>query len=276
MPPSEEGAVVVVTRLVVWNILEGFHQAGTSIPDDARIAAARAVLADLAPDVLVLNEALWCEPHGGRHVDYAGLLGFRWSAASLYDGAWGNAVLSRLPIAASSRFRIYNRGGLRADVVTPGGTVRVATYHPHPSRLPANKAADFLALVSGWDGPLIACGDFNAINPDDAPDRAALHRAFGRFSARPAQDADRFVDGGAAVFPALSGAGLADAVPTAGRRHTIPTDLASRDKASAMRIDHVLANRLVAVSGGEVVRHPAAEAASDHYPVLIDFAVARD
>jgi hypothetical protein len=63
-------------RLVSFNILEGFRpfaafSAERRLMDRDRAEAARAVVAELSPDILVLNEALFCRQHAGREVDYA-------------------------------------------------------------------------------------------------------------------------------------------------------------------------------------------------------------
>jgi hypothetical protein len=110
-------------RLVSFNILEGFRPLAASsaerrLMDRDRAEAARTVVAELSPDILVLNEALFCRQHGGREVDYAALFGFRCAAVALYEEEWGNAILSRFPIVASSEMRIYNRGGLLATIET--------------------------------------------------------------------------------------------------------------------------------------------------------------
>ena len=253
-------------RLVSWNILEGFRVRGRDVLDRDRLAAARRMLDRLEPDILVLNEALGCE-----HLDYAGMLGFPYQEAAQYDGDWGNVILSRFPLAGAVRMSIYNRGGLRAIALTPQGLLTVATYHPHPSRYPDNKATDYASLVAGVSGPLVVCGDMNAINPEDRPDFATLAAGFRRFAKTPEADVARFVDGGAAVFEAVAALGLYDAVPAEGRRYSMPTDLVSTVKDSAMRIDHVLVNDAVTVRGGEVVHAPDADRASDHYPVCVDF-----
>lgn len=262
-------------RLVIWNILEGFHRPGTRHFDAGRLDAAREVLDTLRPDVLVLNEALWCEEHEGHVVDYAGLLGFPHHVGDLYDGHWGNVVLSRLPIVSRTTFAIYNRSGVVAGIdMGCGRQVAVATYHPHPGRYPWNKAADFRSMAAAASGrPLVLCGDFNAISPEDRPDRDVMIAGFRRFSSKPGPDVDRFIDGGLAVFAALEADGLRDAIPPQGRGITMPTDLVSSDKVSGMRIDHVMISADVRCLHGEVIRIPATERASDHYPVVADLMV---
>jgi endonuclease/exonuclease/phosphatase family metal-dependent hydrolase len=241
--------------------------------DRQRAEAAKKVVSDLYPDVLVLNEALFCQDHAGKRVDYAEVFAFPYEVSALYDGAWGNAILSRLPIIRSQELRIYNRGGLVAVIDTPSGPLTVASYHPHPHRYPENKALDFTQLVAGLDGSLIVCGDLNCISPEDHIDRSKLVEAFRAFSNDPESVVDRFIESGRLVFDSLSKFGLKDAIPPSGRRYSIPTDLISLDKSSGMRIDHVLANDKIEVVTGEVVHSLATNQASDHHPVMVEFRI---
>jgi exodeoxyribonuclease III len=262
--------------LVSFNILEGLRPLGEKaaerrLLDRQRREAALALVRGLDPDILVLNEALFCRAHAGKAVDYGDLFGFPHQAAALYDGAWGNVILSQHPITRSGELRIYNRGGLTAVISTPLGILTVASYHPHPLRSPENKARDFANMVGTLAGPLLVCGDFNAISPEDAIDRAQLIAAFGGFSGEPEQAVDRFVESGARVFAELAKFGLRDAIPAAGRRYSIPTDLINVDKRSAMRIDHILANAAIEVLAGEVMHSLESNRASDHHPVMLKF-----
>jgi len=157
-------------RLVSYNILEGLQPDGNTPVerrevDRERFKAAQAAVADIDPDILVLNEALYCRQFAGKAVDYGQLFGFPYQESALYDGAWGNAILSRHPIIQSREMKIYNRGGLIATFETPLGCLSVASYHPHPGRYPQNKASDFTTLIDGLSGPLILCGDMNCISP---------------------------------------------------------------------------------------------------------------
>lgn len=169
--------------------------------------------------------------------------------------------------------RIYNRGGLTAVIDTPVGRVTVASYHPHPHRYPENKALDFSQLVAGLTGPLIVCGDLNCISPEDAVDRWRLITAFRNFSSDAERAVDQFIESGKLVFDSLRKLGLTDAIPPAGRRYSIPTDLINLDKSSGIRIDHILANDAIEVITGEVVHSPASNCASDHHPVMVEFRI---
>jgi len=216
---------------------------------------------------------LFCRQYAGRTVDYGRVFDFPFQSVALYDDAWGNAILSRCPIVKSQEMRIYNRGGVVATIKTPECELSVASYHPHPRRHPENKALDFVRLVEGLTGPVIVCGDLNCISPEDRTDRDQLIKAFRSFSPNPEAAVDQFIDSGKQVVSALEKLGFKDAVPPLGRRYSIPTDLINRDKSSAMRIDHVLANDAIEVIAGEVVQNAASNRASDHHPVMVEFRI---
>ena len=268
-------------RLVSFNILEGLRPLRGMDEERRRIdrqraEAAKQVVSGLDPDILVLNEALFCREHAGQRVDYADLFGFPYEAAALYDGAWGNAILSRHPIARSQELRIYNRGGLTAVIDTPDGQLTVASYHPHPHRQPENKAHDFTQLVAGLAGPLIVCGDLNCISPEDGVDRGAADRGLPRLleqrrmgrrpvhrqrqagvrQPRQAWTEGRRTAGGTALFhphrPHQPGQKLRASASTTSWPTTPSRSLT-----------------------GEVVHSPASNAASDHHPVMVDFRIRR-
>jgi exodeoxyribonuclease III len=162
-----------IFRLVSHNLLEGLRPIASDVGerrhfDRVRAEAARAIVHELRPDILVLNEALFCQEYKGCIVDYSRLFGFPYQSAALYDDAWGNAILSRWPILRSHQMRTKDRGGLVAVIDMPVGELTVASYHPPPNRNPTDKAADFVRLVADLSGPLIVCGDFNCVSHEDA------------------------------------------------------------------------------------------------------------
>src|SRR5260370_247555 len=79
-------------------------------------------------------------------------------------------------------------------------------------------------------GTIVLCGDLNAISPADVVDRPRLIAAFRRFASNPEATVDQFIESGRKVFAGLAELGLRDAIPAAGRRYSIPTDLISLDK----------------------------------------------
>jgi endonuclease/exonuclease/phosphatase family metal-dependent hydrolase len=287
---ADTGGPPPLRRLVSWNILEGMFLPpsgdGTErrAPDESRRRAALTLIDRLKPDILVLNEALFCEEAFGQVEKYADLFGFPHAASRLYDGSWGNAILSRFPVADVVALTIrragvsQDRGMLAARLKFPEGEAWVATYHPHPQRRPKKRLDDYAEFLPLLPGPLLFVGDMNAVSPEDEPDPAVLTRGFERFRAKKdvaKREVERFLEAGHVLFEkVMPRFGLHDAMPRAERRYTIPTAMLSTDVSGAMRIDHILANRGVRVENGWVVRDGEADVASDHYPVAADFRLA--
>src|SRR5918995_2190244 len=102
---AKTGGPPPLRRLVSWNILEGMFlppsggETECRAPDESRQRAALTLIDRLKPDILVLNEALFCEEAFGQVERYADLFGFPHAANRLYDGSWGNALLSRFAAA---------------------------------------------------------------------------------------------------------------------------------------------------------------------------------
>lgn len=265
-----------IMTLISFNILEGFRpleavEAERRHLDRERAEIARNLVHNHNPDILILNEALFCREYGDRSIDYGDLFDFPFQTSALYDNEWGNAILSKFEIEHAEEMKIYNRGGLISRIATKEGPVTIASYHPHPKRFPAHKAEDFSRLVQGLEGPVILGGDFNCIHPEDPLDHDLLVSGFQRFSDHPMELLAQFVDSGRHVFSTLADRGFEDAIPPEKRRYTIPTDLISTDKSSAIRIDHILANELVEILDGEIIQDQDSNLASDHHPVKIRF-----
>src|SRR3954452_5751722 len=79
-------------------------------PDESRRRAAVTLIKRLEPDILVLNEALYCEEVFGQVENYADLFGFPHATNRLYDGSWGNAILSRFPAADVVALTVHRSG----------------------------------------------------------------------------------------------------------------------------------------------------------------------
>lgn len=270
-------------RLITWNILEGLLErqedaTGTRPMSDQRLGAMKQVLAEVNPDILVLNEALYCEHFEGRRIAYADILGYPYAAAHLYDGAWGNVILSRYPIFEQRWSMIHretfsqNRSSLAARISMPEGPLWVVTHHPHPARRPFKRAEDFDEFLMELRGEIVLAGDINAINPDDRPDRQALITAFNGFMApeKAVWSVDHMIEAGRHLFEdVLPKLGMRDLATE--RKPTIPTSLVVGGKASAMRIDHVIGTAGVKALRAGPIENTLTDQVSDHYPVLLEF-----
>ena len=118
------------------------------------IDSRRARAVGMANPFEVLREAL------GKHGAHA-------HAISTADGDYGQALISRWPLAASSVHDLSYperepRRAIGADVATPAGMLRVIATHLGLSlRERRAQAHVLLGLLGPLDRPLVAMGDFN-------------------------------------------------------------------------------------------------------------------
>src|SRR5690606_598491 len=154
------------------------------------------------------------------------------------NGAFGIALLSRLPLRDARAIRIESTPAIDATLVAPGGELRLIGVHLRPptsARWAAerNRQLDALArLVAESDGPVAVAGDFN-------------------LSPYPPYFSDL-----------LRAAGLRDSRPGAGPDFTWPSFL----PVLGIPIDHVLITPEVR---GAAYRRLAAFG-SDHYPIVVE------
>jgi endonuclease/exonuclease/phosphatase family metal-dependent hydrolase len=215
-------------RVVSYNI----H----SFKDD--LGALAAVVADLAPDVLIVQE-------GARR--------FRWRQknASLADrlrmvvgggGLWslGNLVLTTLRVRVLETHDLryplmpghHMRGAVFATCEVPGARFVVTGSHlSTDAEVRSVQGAAWRAAIDGYDLPVIAAGDLNA-----EPGEPAWN----------------------AVADGLHVAGIAPTHPASG-----PT----------RQIDGVFVDKRIEVASFRVIDTPKARLASDHLPIAVDLAI---
>lgn len=159
-----------VLTLNIWN---------RSGPWDQRIKLIRAGIRALDPDLVGLQEVLQFNGHGQAH-DIAAGLGYEVAYGPAHEMGggvhFGNAVLSRWPIAASRVFPLptgeteEKRCLLLAEVGSPHGTIPFFTTHLnwkfHHGVVRERQVvaiADVVKAEAPIAGlPPVVCGDFNA------------------------------------------------------------------------------------------------------------------
>jgi endonuclease/exonuclease/phosphatase family metal-dependent hydrolase len=164
-----------VATLNIWNRFG---------PWDERLAAIRAGMASLAPDVLGLQEVVRLDPDDGDGLDQAAAIadgfGYHVAYGRAHDERWlGNAVLSRWPIAVSQTFELPRAGTLErrtllhASIESPYGRMPFFVTHlnwkfeeGHVREAQVRDIALRIEAVVAAGGPdafpAILVGDFNA------------------------------------------------------------------------------------------------------------------
>jgi endonuclease/exonuclease/phosphatase family metal-dependent hydrolase len=266
---------------MTYNVLYAFHerQGDEMILRPERAAAAREVVRAEAPDILGLTEAVYCGL-GGRLIrpDYAAMFGLEHLYAAGYEGEWAGCLLSRYPITRAERLPLGVGGGrsdgadrvsaLRAALDCGGRGLCVDLVHPSPKISEAERVAAMTPLLQSAGRPYLLFGDFNALSDEDPYDRDTLISQLRGNVERPEELAARMLD--RRLIAAVRSYDLVDALAPASRVYTLPTRL-SRPHATQgaqLRIDYIFASRELRVERAEVIKTAAADAVSDHYPVV--------
>ncbi len=213
------------------------------------VARVAEVIASLECDVVALQEvdvgrrrtgAFHQAEEIARRLGFASVFGAAWDRGT--SGSYGNAVLSRCPIARSQTRALPEARGLRceprsvveAHVVTPGGPIEVWCTHlgvrRHERELQGRAIVE--AVVSREaQTPLVVLGDLNV--GADAP----LVRALGAHLV----DARRHASARTATYPA---------------------------RWPLFALDHIFVGSPLLVREARTARSPLAAVASDHLPFV--------
>lgn len=233
-PSTQQVARAGSFRLMTYNIHQGYDDANT--PSIDRIAE---VIRAEDPDVVVLQEVArgWMiTQQVDTLVVLAERLGMQYVFGPAIGDAYGNAVLSRLPMS-DVRYVSYPReAALRhqprgAIFVKVADVLLVATHLDHISGATDVRQRQVHTILSAWDrsGPTLIVGDLNALP-------------------------------GTGELALLEQAGFRDLAKDDGADQ--PT---SPGKDPVNRVDYVWGS---GVSGSQA--HTVASAASDHRPVVVN------
>ena len=278
-----------------YNILFGFQDKDTqnkpTVLNPRRLEEAKEVVRGENPDVLVLCEAFFGDlakyPKG---MDYKKLFGYPHMLGAWYEEYNGQVILSRYPfrkksalpvghslLSSERRYFPLVQMDLGAKVVSVLGGY-TALGKERQKREDWERAFAYDEVHNAES--LIVVGDLNAFSDEDRYDREALVTGFRHFihtipefsHQTPENVVDDFLRREA--IPFLRSRGLVDThQPTGTLEYTLPTDLITKDKSFAIRIDYILATPNLKVKRAYTVRNAHAEAASDHYPIVTLFEI---
>lgn len=262
-------------KVLTYNLLYG----GRDGDSDRRARAQAGLIAELAPDICLLQEAKGFETGGGARLhaleERLGMRGF----LALAPATEGHiAILLRpplLPVSFVADAARFHHVLATLEVKTPGGRILAvmgAHLCPYGVAVRRQEAAYLAARANPGAWSLLA-GDLNAVSPHaqepEGFDRLPVHHRV-RHLAEGSAGMDRsvlaFLEAGGWIDlgHALGGEAEAPTVPTAGFREA---------EFPITRFDYILASRPLAAcaKGYRVVRTAACDTASDHYPVLAEF-----
>ncbi len=269
-------------KVLTYNI-HGWRAPGPGSGEVFNLETLVQVIGDAGADLVGLNEVFHPRPaEGGAALELLSRrLGMRYafgltvpSDRSPLGIPYGNAFLSRWPILAHAAHHLPAgtdgecRGLLEVRVLLPGGRPFTCYVTHLDHRKEALRVAQWSA-ASTWlardrRSPHLVMGDFNALADGDYGDDAAMAKL------REQRKAEGWPPPAFEVVAQALKAGYIDAFARrgAGASATFPAD------APHMRIDYIFlpevwTDALVSCRRWE---HPRAPSASDHLPVLAEFA----
>jgi exodeoxyribonuclease-3 len=255
--------------------------AGRDGTDDRRAQAQIGLIAELRPDVFLMQEAKGFDANGGAWL-YAmearigiGMRGFLAVAPRTGQNV---AIFIReplRPVSFETDGANFHHALATLKVALPDSDKQITFISAHlcPNG-PAvrRREAAYLAVHAAPDNLTLLTGDFNSASPHDPEpegfdDLAAHHRT--RYLSDDLKTADR------SVLAHLEAAGWVDVghALDASNVPTVPTADFSGTEFAVMRCDYLLASQTLAVHARsyQVIRTPVTDMASDHYPVLASF-----
>lgn len=255
--------------------------AGRDGADDRRAQAQIKLIAQIKPDVFLMQEAKGFDAAGGALLHaLESQIGMRGFLAVAPRTGQNVAIFIREPLRPLS-FETdganFHHALATLKVALPGAgrplTLNSAHLCPNGPAVRRREAA-YLSVQAAADSYALLTGDFNSASPHDPEPEGfdtlpAHHRA--RYIADDLKGADR------SVLAHLEAAGWVDIGHALDKAitPTVPTAAFVGTEFATMRCDYVLATAALAASVKryEVIRTPETDAASDHYPVVATFEV---
>jgi exodeoxyribonuclease-3 len=260
-------------KVLSYNTLYG----GRDGDSDRRARAQAEFIADIKPDVFLMQEAHAFDAEGGALLytleSRIGMRGFLAKAAAT-DGNVAVFIRDPLrPAAFQPDVTHFHHALAKLDVNLPGGqTLSLLCAHlcPYGPAIRRLEAAYLTAYASPKKMSLLA-GDFNSVSPHGPePEGFANlpphHRARHLSADKPGVDRS--------VLVLLESAGWVDlGHALGGAEPTVPTAGSHDAEFPVTRLDYVMASQALAsrAKAFQVLRTPVTDWASDHYPVLATF-----
>ena len=248
-------------KLMNYNICYGFHSPGPNPQlDKERLELAKKIVNYEAPDILIFTEACF-----GKFMDYKNLFQFKYGYFGPWSKEWGNCLLSNYPLKAELA-PFGNRTAIRATINIQGKELHMDIIHPDPENTDDDYIRATLPLLKSMKTPYIITGDFNSLSDEDKYKKSSLLKGFQSFAGKKTEYlVNKLLQ--RKFIPFIKSQGLLDALPKSKRKYTIPTNLLSKDKSSAIRIDYFFISEDIKVIDAETIQNSQTEKASDHYPI---------
>jgi len=258
-------------KIVNYNVLNGFcSESKPFVLDRRRVHAAIKLLEQEDPDVLILTEAyFWPFAKKDKLDNYKGLFAQLYNLYSPTPNQfrWAPIVLSRFPVEYQDLTE-FHKTFLRATIRLGKNKVFLDVVHPYPDISEQEKAELVSKALKDCHVPYILAGDLNTLSPEDNYNHQRLLAGFQKFMGDKAGPKLEEMFSGKTINTILN-RGLVDTYKKINGQfnYTVPTDLRTRDKDSAVRMDYIFCSKQIKVIKSGVIKSKLAEQISDHYPI---------
>lgn len=265
-------------KIMEYNVLDGFHN-HSGIFEEKRLESARKIVREYDPDILVITEARFpAEEVICTEVDYQKEFGI----PNLFHGAIGRGrkhaalIMSKHPFILAENYSMDRRKFVRGIINCNNRLVTIDAVHPHPLLNEQEKEQFFKNVLRDRRKPYILAGDFNSWSPRQNRNKEGIlevFKQFNDFKGKP-QEAEKAVNDmlTCKAMKRVRSFDLTDTYEAINKEedHTIPTDLLSKDKRAAERLDYIFCSRDFRVVKAGIIKNDLAEIASDHYPIYAE------
>ncbi len=253
---------------MTYNILNG---------GEDRFESIIKVVSSENPDFLVINEANGFEKNGNQKLDKfsekTGLLHFKLALSGEYD--YHTAVFSRYPFKEVREIKTLRNAGILVVIETKLGEISIAGAHltPYTEDLRLSEI-DLIANQQKQYPNKILMGDMNSLSVIDGYNEKMI-KGFNN------TQLEKFTTDGKFRFDTINkitSLGYVDTAVIFGKQKecTVPTKI-NQDEAHLinMRVDYIFVSDSLKnkVKSYSIIKNALTEKASDHYPVVIEFAL---
>jgi exonuclease III len=186
---------------------------------------------------------------------------------------WAPVILSKFPVLDFDHsMSKYQLNYMKSHIKIGNKIICIDIFHPHPEMTEDQKANFINRVLEHNPTKLILAGDFNSLSPLDNYDKEKLLKGFETFMNHKAKDKVEDILKCQTVSKVLE-KGLVDSFKEKNNdfKFTMPSDLRSKDKNSAIRIDYIFNSSDIKVIESGIIKSPLAEKSSDHYPTYAIF-----
>ena len=261
-------------KVIEYNVLNGF--CGDKTPyklNEKRLSLFIKFVKKENPDILILTEAYFfpfAKKDSLADLDktFRDLYNENSDLAHNYF-RWAPVILSKFEIENFDiSFSKYHFNYLKANLKINGKKITIDVFHPHPDTTEEEKANFLEMVLKNKTDNYVLVGDFNSLSPEDSYDERKLIRGYESFMKSKGKAKVEDMLRGLVVKRILKN-GLFDTYKTGknGTDFTIPTDLMSRNKDAAARIDYIFASKNFKTLESGIIKNQTTEQISDHYPV---------